>query len=60
MVSIILHTVQNLGDHGREIIRIFEIDENITIGSLIEKTLSNIDCKYDHLELRIPSELGPE
>ncbi len=58
MISVILHTVQNLGDHGREIKRVFEIEGNTTIGDLIEKTLLNAECKYDHLELRIPFEAG--
>ena len=55
MVSVILHTVQNLGDHGREIKRVFEVDENTTVGYLIEKFLKDAN-DYDHLELRIPFE----
>ena len=57
MISVILHTVQNLGDHGREVKRVITVDENITIKELIDKVL--IDKNHDdHIELKIPLELG--
>ena len=58
MISVLLHTTQNLGDHGENKIIALNVDENMTIKELTESFIEidtpSGDSKYfDHIELRI-------
>ena len=55
-ISITLHTTQNLGDHGREIIKSVGSQADITtVEELVKKLLiSHENPNYsDHIEIRV-------
>ena len=58
-ISITLHTTQNLGDHGREIVKSIGVAADTMIGDLVNKVLKeNDNPNYnDHIEIRIIKEL---
>ena len=56
MISVLLHTVQDLGDHGENRIVALDVGEDMTIKELSDSFLK-IDMKsvqrYQHIEIRI-------
>ncbi len=54
-INILLKTVQDLGDHGREISVALDIKETDTIKDIIENHLkSDTKSQYtDHIEIRV-------
>ena len=55
-VNILLNTVQNLGDHGKEISIALDVEEYTTIQNMVADYLIDSEnrTKYnDHIEIRV-------